>query len=186
MAATGNRAERLAGEGGLMGIIHVCPMVKVPEIVTSAGARHLLSLLSPETEFFRPQSILVENHLHLVMHDILGVEDGLISPGRDHVESLIDFGERWDRAAPLVVNCFAGISRSTAAAYIIAAALDPARDERELAAELRRLSPMATPNSRLIGFADDLLGRSGRMTRAIDEIGRGADAFEGVPFSLRV
>jgi hypothetical protein len=29
-----------------------------------------------------------------------------------------------------------------------------------------------------------MLGRGGRMTRAIESIGRGADAFEGVPFVL--
>jgi predicted protein tyrosine phosphatase len=186
MAAAGEGPGRLAGKSGLMGFIHVCPMVKVPETIESAAARHLVSILSPDTEFSRPVSILAANHLHLAMHDIVQELDGHIAPGREHVEALIDFGNRWDRAAPLVINCFAGISRSTAAAYIIAAALDPARSEHELAGELRRLSPSATPNIRLIGLADDILGRSGRMRRAIQRIGRGEDAFEGTPFALRV
>jgi hypothetical protein len=30
------------------------------------------------------------------------------------------------------------------------------------------------------------LGRGGRMRRAIDEIGRGVDAFEGGPFQLNL
>jgi predicted protein tyrosine phosphatase len=176
----------MAGEGGLMAFIHVCPMVKVPATVELAGANHLLTILSPDTEFTRPVSIVAANHLHLAMHDIVDELDGHIPPGRDHVEALIDFGDRWDRATPLVINCFAGISRSTAAAYIIAAALEPSRSEHELAAELRRLSPSATPNMRLIRLADDILGRSGRMRRAIEAIGRGEDAFEGTPFALRV
>jgi len=176
----------MAGEGGLMAFIHVCPMVKVPETVETAGARHLLTILSPQTEFARPVSIVAQNHLHLSMHDIVEALDGHIPPGREHVEALIDFGDRWERATPLVINCFAGISRSTAAAYIIAAALDPSRSESELANELRRLSPSATPNRMLIGIADDILGRSGRMRRAIEAIGRGEDAFEGTPFALRV
>jgi predicted protein tyrosine phosphatase len=29
------------------------------------------------------------------------------------------------------------------------------------------------------------MGREGRMVKAIEKIGRGADAFEGVPFVLR-
>jgi predicted protein tyrosine phosphatase len=34
-------------------------------------------------------------------------------------------------------------------------------------------------------LADDVLGREGRMVKAIGKIGRGADAFEGTPFVLR-
>lgn len=169
-----------------MSSIHVCSMAKVPETVAAAGARHLLTLLSPDSGFVLPQAILPANHLHLVMHDILMEQDGHTPPGQHHVETLLDFGRRWDRGTPLVVNCYAGISRSTAAAYIIAAALDPKRDEGALAAEIRRLSPSATPNLRLVGFADDILGRGGRMSKAVEAIGRGADAFEGIPFALKV
>ncbi|TIP32357.1 MAG: protein tyrosine phosphatase, partial [Mesorhizobium sp.] len=91
-----------------------------------------------------------------------------------------------DRAKPMVVHCYAGISRSTASAYIIAAALAPKRDEAELAKTLRFLSPSATPNPRLIAVADMLLGREGRMIAAVEAIGRGADAFEGIPFELSI
>ncbi|TIX80640.1 MAG: protein tyrosine phosphatase, partial [Mesorhizobium sp.] len=89
-------------------------------------------------------------------------------------------------ARPLVVHCYAGISRSTASAYIIAAALAPKRCEVELAETLRALSPTATPNPRLIAVADTLLDRNGRMIGAIQAIGRGADAFEGTPFELKI
>ena len=34
-------------------------------------------------------------------------------------------------------------------------------------------------------LADEVLGRNGRMVKAIEGIGRGADAFEGTPFVLR-
>ena len=102
------------------------------------------------------------------------------------MRALLDFARRWDRKAPIVIHCFAGISRSTAAAYSVAAALAPTRDEAELAATLRRLSPSATPNIRLVSIADRLLGRQGRMIAAIGSIGRGADAFEGVPFALKI
>ncbi|PDQ20009.1 protein tyrosine phosphatase [Mesorhizobium sanjuanii] len=167
-------------------MIHVCSLAKVEETVTKTGAERLLSLLAAGTLMARPASITRENHLHLVMHDIAVAQDGLTMPGEEHVRNLLDFARRWDRARPLVVHCYAGISRSTASAYIIAAALAPKRCEVELARTLRALSPTATPNPRLITVADVLLERDGRMVEAIKAIGRGADAFEGTPFALNI
>lgn len=167
-------------------MIHVCSLSKVEETVTKTGARRLLSLLAAGTEVVRPASITRENHLHLVMHDIAVAQEGMTMPGEEHVVTLLDFARQWDRSRPLVVHCYAGISRSTASAYIIAAALAPKRDEAELAETLRRLSPTATPNPRLIAIADTLLDRRGRMIEAIQAIGRGADAFEGTPFELKI
>ena len=93
---------------------------------------------------------------------------------------------RWDRAAPIVVHCFAGISRSTAAAFSALCAARPDLDEEEIALRLRARSPEATPNARIVALADEILGRSGRMVRAVEKIGRGAEAFEGTVFALRL
>lgn len=169
-----------------MSEIHVCPLSRIEETVTLTGARRLLSLLGAGAAVTRPAAILPQDHLHLTMNDIAEAQHGMTLPGEAHVLSLLDFARRWDRARPLVVHCHAGISRSTAAAYIIAAALAPERDEAELAATLRRLSPSATPNPRLVAVADVVLRRNGRMVAAINGIGRGADAFEGAPFGLRI
>jgi predicted protein tyrosine phosphatase len=167
-------------------MIVVCPLSRVDETVRAHGAVRLLSLLSAGTAMVRPASIAEADHLLISMHDIAAAQDGMTLPGEAHVGALLDFARRWDRTKPLVVNCYAGISRSTASAYIIASALAPRRDEAELAQTLRRLSPSATPNPRLIALADAMLGRDGRMIEAIAAIGRGADAFEGVPFALRI
>jgi len=167
-------------------MIYVCPLSKVEQTVSKTGAERLLSLLSAGTDMVRPASIAPENHLRLVMHDIAEVRDGMTMPGEEHVRRLLDFAHAWDRSAPMVVNCYAGISRSTASAYIIASALSPSRDEQELARTLRFLSPSATPNPRLVAVADAVLGREGRMVAAIKAIGRGADAFEGTPFGLEI
>jgi predicted protein tyrosine phosphatase len=67
---------------------------------------------------------------------------------------------------------------------VAACALNPARDELAIARELRRLSATATPNMRIVSLADGMLGRDGRMMAAIDSIGRGEMAYEGVPFRL--
>ncbi|MCX7304560.1 MAG: tyrosine phosphatase family protein [Hyphomicrobiales bacterium] len=167
-------------------MIWVCPLSKVEATVASSQAERLLSLLAPGTAMVRPAAIAEQNHLWLSLHDIAEPQEGMTLPGRAHMRTLIDFAQSWDRAKPLVINCYAGISRSTASAYIIAAALQPSRDELELAQTLRLKSPSATPNPRLIALADEMLGRRGRMVDAVRSIGRGADAFEGVPFSLDV
>lgn len=167
-------------------MIYVCAKTKVEEVVARTGATRLVTLLSERGDFARPAAINATNHLFLAMNDIPSVQDGLVVPGRHHVEELIGFVRSWDRKTPLVINCFAGVSRSTAAAYIAVAALSPLRDEVELATTLRRLSPSATPNPMLIRHADDILGRAGRMIAAIAAIGRGADAFEGAPFAFEI
>ena len=110
--------------------------------------------------------------------------DGYTLPAEDHVAELIRFMRAWDRAAPLVMHCYAGISRSTAGAFVSVCALNPELDEAELAGELRRRSPTATPNIRIVSIADRMLGRRGRMIAAIEGIGRGIECFEGHPFRL--
>lgn len=108
-------------------------------------------------------------------HDTDGPRAGLVAPSRADIAALIAFGRDWDETAPLLVHCQMGISRSTAAALILAAAARPAMPEAECAARLRTASPCATPNPLMIALADDLLGRSGRLVAAARAIGRGAD-----------
>jgi len=167
-------------------MIWVCPLSQVDNTVASTQADRLVSLLAPGTAMVRPAVILEQNHLWLSLHDIAEEQEGMTLPGEAHMRTLLDFAQSWNRAKPLVINCYAGISRSTACAYIIAAALAPSRDEEELAQALRLASPSATPNPRLVALADAMLGRRGRMVEAIRSIGRGADAFEGVPFAFGI
>jgi predicted protein tyrosine phosphatase len=165
-------------------MIHVCPLARLAETVEDTGARHVVSLIGDEARLERPTSIAPENHLWLRLHDISSPLDGYIMPGEEHIADLLDFVRDWDRQAPLVVHCFAGISRSTASAYASVCALNPHRDEASIAQALRRASPTATPNIRIVSLADQLLGRDGRMIAAIETIGRGALAAEAEPFRL--
>ena len=150
------------------------------------GARRLVTLINSATPVARPASIAEADHLLLGVSDIVEPLDGHIVPAEEHVRRLIAFAGSSDRAAPLVVHCWAGVSRSTAAAYAMACALDPRRDEMEAALALRAASPTATPNPRLVALADRCLGREGRMVAAIAAIGRGTDCFEGTPFAYAV
>jgi predicted protein tyrosine phosphatase len=167
-----------------MPTIHVCSLAKLDETVEKTGARQIVTLLSDGTPMRRPQSVAPERHLQLITSDITAPMDGHILPSPHHIDALIGFVKRWDRVDPLVIHCWAGISRSTAAAFITASVLNPDLDEARLATRLRAASPSATPNPRLIALADHHLDRHGRMIAAIEAIGRGEDAFEGTPFEL--
>jgi predicted protein tyrosine phosphatase len=172
-------------------MIRVCSISRLQDVVNKCGARHVVSLVRDDELITRERALLekrgfdVSNHLWLQMDDIADAIDGLIAPGEEHVERLVDFATRWDRAAPMVVHCYAGISRSTAAAFIAACALSPKQDEAEIAARLRDASPTATPNTRLVELGDAFLGRKGRMVRAVGKIGLGIGAYEAEPFELK-
>lgn len=146
----------------------------------------MVTLINKGTEVTRPREIAESRHLFVAMSDIVLEIEGEILPADNHVETMLDFVRRWDRTDPMVIHCFAGVSRSTAAAFIAACALDENRPEREIAAEIRTRSPTATPNRLMVQIADRLLGRDGRMVAAVDAIGRGRDCYEGEPFALDI
>jgi predicted protein tyrosine phosphatase len=171
-------------------MIIVCSLSRLQETVGKSRARHVVTLVRDEElirrerEALRGNGVKPEDHLWLEMDDIAEEMDGMIAPSEQHIEQLIVFLKRWDRAQPMVVHCYAGISRSTAAAFIAACAISPERDEAEIAARLRAASPTAYPNRRLVALADRYLKRGGKMTAAIETMGFGAGAYEAEPFGL--
>ena len=167
-------------------MILVCPLSRLQESVDEIRARHVVTLVRDELRVFRPRGIEPDDHLWLRMDDIAEPIDGYLAPAHEHVEALVGFLDRWDRKQPLVIHCFAGISRSTAAAFISACALSPKSDETEIALRLRAASRTASPNPRLVALADDFLGRRGRMKAAIAKIGSGDFTEEAVPFRLKL
>jgi predicted protein tyrosine phosphatase len=167
-------------------MIIVCPLNKLEAIVSDHRPSHVVSLLGAQSEMPDFSNQPETRHLKLSFNDISAARDDLILPGEIHIEELLKFVATWYSTHPLVIHCWAGISRSTAAAYITQCALHEERDELELARRLRAASPSATPNQRMIELADNVLGRAGRMGSAIASIGRGAEAWEGKIFTLPV
>ncbi|MCC6914949.1 MAG: protein tyrosine phosphatase [Rhodospirillaceae bacterium] len=164
----------------------VSPLRHVVDLIARRRPSHVLTLLAPEAIPPECTGIPPERRLALGFNDITVPTAGYIAPDARVVQAIIDFGRAWDCRAPMLVHCAAGISRSTAAAYIIASAYQGAGGEGDLAKRLRTLAPSATPNILMVSLADEILGRSGNMTAAIQAIGRGADAFEGLPFDLEL
>jgi predicted protein tyrosine phosphatase len=163
----------------------VCPLSQLDAARALHRPSHLVSLLSPTTPAEAwPEPGANDTCLRLAFHDIAEPREDLIPPDAAQVEQLLVFAAGWDVARPMLVHCWAGVSRSTAAAFIIACQRAPERSESEIAQALRSAAPYATPNPLLVALADSALDRAGRMSAAIAAIGRGADAFEGALFEL--
>lgn len=162
----------------------VCSLFDLAATAQSHDAREMISLIDSRNRVERPPSVDPDRHLFVNLNDITAPVDGLLAPEEGHIQTLADFVKAWDRSRPLLIHCWMGVSRSTAAAYITAIVLNPNLDEADLAVELRQRSPSATPNPRMIALADNLLDRNGRMIHAIKRIGRGAEASHGVPFVM--
>ena len=165
--------------------IIVSPLKSIGEMAARHQAREMITLIAEDHNFHRPGIIDPARHLNVTVNDItFAGKEGLIAPGESHVAEIAAFARAWDQASPLLIHCWMGVSRSPAAALIAALAASPDLDDAELAANLRRASPQATPNSRLIEFGDAYLVRCGRLVSAVKAIGRGVDFVGEAPFVL--
>jgi predicted protein tyrosine phosphatase len=156
-------------------------------MIEDHAPERIVSLLDPDFTFPDAGPAYVGRHLRLHLHDTHLPKAGQVLPAASHVEELLAFVARWDRAAPILVHCRAGVGRSTATAIITACLHNPLADEREIVLALRRVAPLARPNEVLVQLADAALGRNGRMLEAVVETGRDLSwlpVHEGVPFEL--
>lgn len=165
-----------------MSYIVVCPLENIADVAEQHQCKKMISLMSPGHEFDRPVQISQGQHLHVGMNDINFETDGLVPPDEAHVARVIDFAQSWDQKHPLLIHCWFGVSRSPAAAILSSLAIKPEQDDFELANRLREASPSATPNRRIIEIGDKLLNRNGKLSQAVNSIGRGREASQGKPF----
>ena len=162
------------------------PLNQVLPAIDAHQIGRLVSIINQDTMIETPEVLEDHQHLKLAMNDISEPRDGLVLPSETHVERLIDFVDAWDMEQHMLVHCWAGVSRSTAGVFISLCRLNEGVDEVMIAEAVRKASPTATPNIKLVGLADDLMGRQGRMVDAVTLIGQGEMAFEGAVFSLPV
>ena len=164
-------------------MIHVSSLSGLADVAASLPSFDLLTLLSPTAAARDWSGLARERHVQLAFHDIVEPMPDLIAPDADVMRAILDFGRGSVAGRPLLIHCWAGISRSSAAAYAIACDRNPGY-EWAIADELRKRSLYVTPNKLMVALADQQLGRDGHMIEAIAGIGRGADAFEGAPYQL--
>ena len=167
--------------------IVVSPLSQVPRLVAAHAPERVVSLLDPEFAFPDLGSAYQGRHLRLSMHDIHKEGADQLAPAVSHVDQLLSFLALWQRSAPLLIHCRAGIGRSPAIAYVAACLHLPHRCEREIAVSLRRISPLVRPNELLVRLADSAMGRNGRMADAIIQTGRNLTfdhLDENLPFEM--
>jgi predicted protein tyrosine phosphatase len=139
--------------------IIVCPLSYAPYLARDRKPSRVVSLLDPGTAFPALAGYDRDRHLQLPIHDIEAEVEGLDALDGQRMRAILDFVTAWERDDPILIHCYAGISRSTATAFITACAHN----------------------------AHAELGRGGRMSRAIDKIGRGPPWYEigeAEPFTL--
>lgn len=162
----------------------VCPLSQVHAVIAARRPSHLVTLLDPASLIETPPGIAPDRHLRLGVNDIVEEVEGRLCPDEALVGRIVAFAAGWDRAEPMLVHCWAGISRSTATAFVMACERNPGTPEIEIAEALRRASVHAHPNRRIVTLADRLLGRQGRMIAAVEAIGPGEIVEESHPFDL--
>lgn len=162
----------------------VSPVTQIDRLVSSHQPSHMITLMTAGAEVSTPPSISPDRHLTLYFNDIDTPRPGLTPISEAQMVTLIEYFRAWDQTSPVLIHCFAGISRSTAASMVGIAALKPDRSANSIAKELRFRSPSATPNKRILALADELIRPLGSLKEAGESIGRGAHAFEGKPFAM--
>ncbi|HHN68286.1 MAG TPA: hypothetical protein ENK15_09700 [Thermopetrobacter sp.] len=158
----------------------ICGLHDLPRLAADHRQAHVAGFLAAASEH-PPLPVAEERRLRLSFHDVAMPLPGFTPPSAEQMARLIGFVRGWRDAGagPLISHCFAGISRSTAGAFIARCVLEEERDEMDIAQQLRGIAPTATPNPLMVALADELLERDGRMVAAIAAIGRGEDAYAG-------
>lgn len=164
--------------------IWVSSRLVAPQLARQHNVVKAVSLLAPGDTFPTIDHLDDTSHLKLAMDDVDLPEANLQPPQKEHVQQLISFMEDWTRDDPVLIHCWAGISRSSASAFITACLHNPDADEFEIAKNLRKASRTAKPNRRLIQFADELMSRDGRMIDAVASMGPHDFSVEAKPFSI--
>jgi predicted protein tyrosine phosphatase len=169
-----------------MSSIIVTPLSALESTIRDRRPSHVVTLLSPEHMIQTPAGFPADHHLRLGVNDIIDPKMGDAPPARDHVTRLLEFSRAWSGEQPILIHCWAGISRSWASAFIVLSDRMGRGSEMHIARAIRARAPHAWPNALLVQHADELLGRQGRMIEAIRSIGPGDIASEGRVVELPV
>ena len=164
-----------------MSIIFVTPLSAMLETLQAYQPTRLVTLLSPEHMIETPEGFPTERHLRLGLNDIADPAAGDAPPEVRHVAQLISFARAWDGDGAMLIHCWAGVSRSMAAAFTVLCDHYGPGTEYDIAQEMRARASHAAPNRLLVRLADSALNREGRMIRAVEGMGPCRVVDEGVP-----
>lgn len=143
---------------------------------------HILSMVDPDDGPSIPAlGVPPDRHLVLLCDDVDSRAEALrrermmpgsrcIAPTLLTVKKALAFAKTLPEQATLLIHCGQGISRSPALAFGILCQAQPNLPENEVLQQVMRLRPFASPNALIVAHADELLGRHGRMSQALQSI----------------
>ena len=94
-------------------------------------------------------------------HDIREDLEPWITPQKEQFQRILDFSKDFIDDDKVMVHCSAGISRSTAVGIMIL--IQHGFTEEEAFAKIYSVRPHMYPNSLILIYADELLGRDGKL-----------------------
>lgn len=156
--------------------LKIGPRFRLPDAKRLWDTSHIISIfehaeLGTDAEP-TPEDIDKDKHHRLYFDDIYVIrkpEDEHSAPQPDHAAHIISLYDLIPKDEPVYVHCYAGVSRSTATAFILQCMhLGPGRELEAIETVEKQAIAGAGmhPNERLIRFADQLLGRDGAMIDA--------------------
>jgi predicted protein tyrosine phosphatase len=129
----------------------------------------VISLLSEDEALPRLTGLPPQRHLKLyVARESCAAS--ISEAARARAKDIIEFAKGWDGAGDILIHCNRGVSRSTAAAFIILCIREPQTPEASLMKRIRAAAPHADPCPLFVTYADEILGRGGRMAEALDDL----------------
>ncbi|RAU23486.1 hypothetical protein CU669_03520 [Paramagnetospirillum kuznetsovii] len=161
--------------------LSICGLDELDDELESFAPTHVVSILDPGEDdhdpLIFPESMRVLSLRFYDFHAMGGlVGKALARQGRsenpsiDHADAILAFGREIPKGSRVLCHCWAGVSRSTAAAFLLACLHLTPDDAMELVMTLR---PGAVPNRLIVRFADRILGAGGKMVSASDDHRRG-------------
>ncbi len=150
-------------------------------VAEEIGAAHRVILSDPARDFLHPGIRRDGGHLRLMFHDAVEPASGTVLAAEEQIAALITFAHAWSRNRPLVVNCYAGRSRSPAALMIVLATLYPGK-ERQIVEMVSAGAPHAAPNRHVIALGDRALGCGGHLVKAVEAMPMPVRGFTGTAF----
>lgn len=178
----------LGSNAPALGELLLDPMIHCVEVASLSRAKRVKrdvdAVLTVEDPGIHPNRSLRFHSAPHPPHLILRFEDADVDDGRVWVAAEADVmsalafarANAGDGTSRLLVHCQYGVGRSAALGLAIVADRLGAGREDEAVAVLMALRPEATPNLVVIGLADRILGRGGRLAAALEARERADEA----------
>ena len=151
--------------------IFITPARDVYKTICTQDITHVLTLLTFEEKdaVKLPTFFNRANYLFLEMADVIDATS-LFSPQKEQIRKMLRWANNLPSDAKLLVHCFAGVSRSTAAALAIKVQNDGVDNLVNAINWLVIHRPNACPNPVITKYADELLNANGELFRHAEAV----------------